>query len=447
MASKARRGNSFIVVHLVNGKQKWETYKTEAEADTRILEIAEKKALGNFVAPNPTTVSEFLIEYVDIYGTVKWSHSTYTSNTGLIRNYVDPLIGRWKLGDLTAKKMDSYFTKLKSQSAVQQKGGDNPGLISDRNIYDINILLSNAFSKAVDWEYIGKNPITRNACPDRVNTKREIWTPEIAKTALALCTDMNLLACMHLAISCSMRIGEITGLRWQFISFGDVENNFDNATLQIDSQLQRIAKKSFEILDRKKSQIRFVFPTLRDNTRTMLVLKALKTKSSERTLWIPPTTAAILYKIKTQQEDLKSTLGDEYQDFDMVIAQSTGRPFEGGHISEMFSQLIIDNCLPKVGFHSLRHLSTTVKLLISRGDVKSVQGDTGHSQAKMVTDTYAHILDHNRRSMAKKFEESFYNSSGLEGYPKEVSAEQVIALFSNYPESFEMLLKILGNTR
>ena len=57
----------------------------------------------------------------------------------------------------------------------------------------------------------------------------------------------------------------------------------------------------------------------------------------------------------------------------------------------MFSQLIADNRLPKVGFHSLRHLNTTAKLLISKGDLKSVQGDTGHSQAKMVTDTYAHI--------------------------------------------------------
>ena len=61
MASKVRRGNSFVVVHLVNGKQKWESYKTEAEADARILEIAEKKASGNFVTPNPRTVSEFLI--------------------------------------------------------------------------------------------------------------------------------------------------------------------------------------------------------------------------------------------------------------------------------------------------------------------------------------------------------------------------------------------------
>ena len=76
-----------------------------------------------------------------------------------------------------------------------------------------------------------------------------------------------------------------------------------------------------------------------------------------------------------------------------------------------------------------------------------MQGDTGHSQARMVTDTYAHILDHNRRTMAKNFEESFYSSSGLDESPQEVSAEQVIALFSNYPESFEMLLKILRNTR
>ena len=121
MASKVRRGNSFIVVHLVNGKQKWESYKTEAEADARILEIAEKKASGNFVTPNPRTVSEFLIEYVNIYGTVKWSHSTYSCNTSLIRNYINPLIGQWKLVDITTKRMDSYFAKLKTHPAFQQK--------------------------------------------------------------------------------------------------------------------------------------------------------------------------------------------------------------------------------------------------------------------------------------------------------------------------------------
>ena len=50
-----------------------------------------------------------------------------------------------------------------------------------------------------------------------------------------------------------------------------------------------------------------------------------------------------------------------------------------------------DANLPKVVFHSLRHTSTTYKLKLSGGDIKAVQGDTGHAQATMVMERYAHI--------------------------------------------------------
>jgi len=109
-----------------------------------------------------------------------------------------------------------------------------------------------------------------------------------------------------------MRIGEITGLRWQFVSLGDTENDFDDAVLQVDAQLQRISKKTFDILQRKKDQVKLIFPSLKESSKTILVLKTLKTKSSERVIWIPATTAAILWKLKKHQEDLKAILGDEY---------------------------------------------------------------------------------------------------------------------------------------
>ena len=56
---------------------------------------------------------------------------------------------------------------------------------------------------------------------------------------------------------------------------------------------------------------------------------------------------------------------------------------------EICSQLFFceENDYEVVVFHSLRHLSTGYKLKITNGDVKSVQGDTGHAEAEMVTDT------------------------------------------------------------
>ena len=58
--------------------------------------------------------------------------------------------------------------------------------------------------------------------------------------------------------------------------------------------------------------------------------------------------------------------------------------------------------------YSLRHTSTTYKLKLSGGDIKSVQGDTGHAQATMVTERYAHILDDDRRVNAVRFQKEFY---------------------------------------
>ena len=88
-----------------------------------------------------------------------------------------------------------------------------------------------------------------------------------------------------------------------------------------------------------------------------------------------------------------------------------GRPMEGQVISRSFKRLIRKNNLPDVVFHSLRHSSTTYKLKLNGGDMKSMQGDTGHAQLKMVSDVYSHILDEDRRHNAEMFEDAFYKKT------------------------------------
>lgn len=58
--------------------------------------------------------------------------------------------------------------------------------------------------------------------------------------------------------------------------------------------------------------------------------------------------------------------------------------------------------------HSLRHTSTTYKLRLSGGDIKAVQGDTGHAQATMVTERYSHIMDDDRRLNTERMQSDFY---------------------------------------
>jgi len=72
----------------------------------------------------------------------------------------------------------------------------------------------------------------------------------------------------------------------------------------------------------------------------------------------------------------------------------------------------VDNDLPPIVFHSLRHSSTTYKLKLNHGDIKATQGDTGHAQADMVTEVYGHIIDEDRKVNVQKFNETFYSGNG-----------------------------------
>ena len=149
------------------------------------------------------------------------------------------------------------------------------------------------------------------------------------------------------------------------------------------------------------------------NTSTALVLKTQKTKTSVRKVFLPNTVAQMLVKRKEQIEELKELFGDEYLDYNLVFANSSGRPMEGQVITRALKQLIRDNNLPDVVFHSFRHASITYKLKWNGGDMKSVQGDSGHARMDMVADVYSHIIDEDRRFNAQRFDEQFYHAKAL----------------------------------
>lgn len=107
--------------------------------------------------------------------------------------------------------------------------------------------------------------------------------------------------------------------------------------------------------------------------------------------------------------------------------------------------------LPNVVFHSLRHSSTTYKLKLNHGDIKATQGDTGHSQADMVTKVYAHILDEDRKVNAQKFESAFYANPDLRSVkaPDEpqpaLDVQSIIVQLQQSPELLGALTSLISN--
>ena len=340
-------------------------------------------------------------------GVVASMYASRQAQTALIANYINPIIGDLEVQAINPRVVDKYIQTLQKTPSVSRKNRKaRTEFVTNQTIEKIIKLLRCAFKQAVRWELVGKNPFENTVLPKTEYKKRDIWNADTIRIALDQCTDNKLYIAMNLAFACSLRMGEILGLRWKNVFIEDEHIMADNAYIYIDAELTRASKQAIEMLGEK--DIYYIFTPLMPNTSTRLILKKPKTDSSIRKVWLPKTLAYILREWRKAQEELKSFLGDEYQDFDLVVALPNGRPCENRIIEKEFSILKEKAGLPNVVFHSLRHSSTTYKLKLNHGDLKATQGDTGHAEIDMITKVYAHILDEDRKVNAQKFENAFY---------------------------------------
>lgn len=420
MASIIKRKNSYAVVYNYfdaegNKHQKWESFDTNADAKKRKAQIEFEQINGTFVVPTCSTVHDLMDEYVSIYGVNTWAMSTYQGKQSLIKNYIDPFIGDLRLDKVTTHTLEKFYQdllKVKSKAMNHRKAQKQ--YVSASTVREVHKLLRNAFWQAVKWDLIGKNPALNATTPKETPSEREIWNIETFHKALELCDDDFLALAMNLAFSCTLRMGEMLGITLDCVDVSDTSIAAGRASIYINKELQRVNIDVLEKLDSK--DVLFKFPRVLSANNTVLVLKTPKTKTSKRRVYLPNTVAQMVKKRIEELEEIKTLLGDEYYDYNLLFASCTGRPVEGAQINRAFSKLIRENNLPPVVFHSIRHSSITYKLKWTEGDIKAVQGDSGHARADMVANTYSHILDEDRASNAQLFDRKFYGDSiGQEG--------------------------------
>ena len=410
----------------------------DAEAKKRKLQVEYEQESGTFIPPSAKTVNDLLDEYMSIYGVNTWAMSTYESRKSLIANYIRPLIGDMKLEDVTPRIMDKYYRDLLSVKAVSSKYVKaRTEYLTPHTVREVHKTLRNAFNQAVKWELMTRNPVEHATLPKEEHKTRDIWTAEVLQKALEACDDDILRLAINLAFSCSLRMGELLGLTWDCIDISPTSIELGQASIFVEKELQRVNREAMADLDGK--DIMFKFPPTFASTHTALVLKTPKTKTSVRKVFLPKTVAEMLVQRKADIEELKDLFGDEFVDFNLVFCSSNGKPIEGQVINRAFNKLIEEKGLPKVVFHSLRHSSITYKLKLNGGDMKSVQGDSGHAQVKMVADVYSHIIDDDRRLNAERMEAAFY--SGRQATPEPVQP----AATESSADDKELLLKLLQN--
>lgn len=458
-----KKGQQYEISYRCPGYPKpfYERFSSYEEANLRIAQIEYEKSIDVFQPPKQIlstkktvsakkryiTVGELLDEYVQVYGLNHWGDSFLSCNKHRIEHYIKPYLGNVAVKDLTTHDLDVFYDSLQEKPAVILKGHKKTdATISLSVIEKTHALLRSALNQAVKWEYISRNPAEQVTLPKYRPATRDVWSCSEAQYALDCCSNSVLLTAMLLALGCSMRIGEILGLTWDCVDISDESIQSGEACVFVNKELKRCQKDSLEALARRgRSQVIFTFPEWKTtSSTTSLVLKSPKTESSVRKVFLPKTVALALRDVKESQDSLKLLIGDKYADYNLVIAHDDGRPYEERQIAALLRNLIKEHSLRPVVFHSLRHCSASLKLQIGGGNIKAVQGDTGHAQSRMVTDLYAHTHNEDRQRLAQKVDEDFFQKrpSGT----KKASAEEAdlaYQLLQDNPDIAKLIIATL----
>ena len=417
MAYITKRGSSYSVRYTYqdeHGKScdKWESFPTKEEATNRKKQIEHELAAGTFLIPSSVTVAEFLMDWLPKQCSKhKWAPKTYESNLSTIQNLIIPYIGSMEMQKLKPYHMENLYTTLSKTPCGSYIEGKKQELtekqkqrfLSGTTIHEVHRLLGTAFQYAVEWSILVKSPVPVDS-PKKSTQERTIWTVEEMRTALDSMEDPILHLAVHLTLVGALREGEIVGLTPEDIDFDAADGI---GTFRINKSMQRVRKEALKQVD--DGCIIKVFPDKLERSTTSLILKSTKTASSCRTIFM---TSALKEELKKWLNQLAADERKDptrYHDSGMLFRLPNGLAVEPVLIRKKFLKWQDAHPeFPRIVFHGLRHSSATYQLMISGGDVKAVQGTTGHATADMLVNTYAHIQQSSRVELGKKFESGFY---------------------------------------
>ena len=441
MASIMKRGNTYSVRynykdHAGKPCKGWETFKTKAEAQERKITVEKELLDGTFLVPDAMTVEEMLYKWIPIQSSKhKWSPKTYTQSVAMVQNLIVPYIGNRKVQDLRTYDIEQFYATLSQTPCGQYVHGEKQELtenqkkrlLSSTSIHEVHTLLKTAFSYAVDWDLIHKSPTPREA--PKINTEeRTIWDERTMLAALQTIENPALHLAVHMSMILSLREGEILGLQPGDIDFDAADGR---GTITVGRSLQRTEKAALEKTD--PNQIYHIFPDQREGSSSALVLKKPKTKKSSRTLYLtrPLKEELLAWLEKLRQDEL--AMDGRYRNCGQLFRLPNGMPVAPKALSKWYRTWRAEHPeFEKIVFHGLRHSSATYQLIESGGNIKAVQGNTGHATTGILMDTYAHTQDKPRLELAEKLEADFYSQDI--GSPKSGS----VPVKENLPDSIQI---------
>ena len=376
-------------------------------------QIEHELANGTFLIPSTITVKEFLMEWLPKQcNKHKWAPCTYQSNLGTVQNLIIPYIGDMQMQKLKPYHLEDLYATLSKTPCGQYLEGKKQVLsekqkqrfLSGTTIHEVHRLLRTAFQYAVEWGILIKSPVPVDS-PKKSIQERAIWDADEMWAALASMEDPILHLAVHLTLVGALREGEVAGLTPEDLDFEGADGT---GTFRINKCMQRVQKAS--LAKTGKGCILQEFEDKREGSTTTLVLKKTKTASSNRTIFMTTVLKEELKHWLKRLEMDEAVDPERYRNSGMLLRLPNGLAVEPILIRKKFIKWQDEHPeFTRIVFHGLRHSSATYQLIESGGNIKAVQGNTGHATTGILMDTYAHTQDKPRLELAEKLEADFYS--------------------------------------
>lgn len=408
MASMRKKNGSWEVRYKVkNADGKWKDRSKSFKNRTNAKQFLLKMEVESLETPiidkkkpktSELTFKDFVDIYIADYGKENWKLANFFNNVSFINYYILPYFSDYLIKDIDLSTLKNYFRDVLKMDMKGRPGCKTKRKVTLSRRTEIKKRLLSMFNYAVENEIIDTNPVMKIKLKKTVKKQIEddnipCWKQNEMIEALTVCKNRQLRLAMMISYTCSLRIGEASGLTWNHVVFHDEEHG---PHLEIFQQLQRINREALTdpIL---KEDIITVFEKGHD-TKTVSALVSLKTESSYRRVPLSTELISLLKEEKKHQEEIKKYLGSEYKDYNLVIAQENGCECNRKYLNKHLKKLIKENNLKNITYHSIRHSSATTLLRLTGNDIKKVQKILGQSRAetKLLMNTYAHEFKSNK---------------------------------------------------
>ena len=340
---------------------------SKKEAERAMHEFITELEKGYYVANSNISITEWVQTWLEVYIIPNVSPTTLSRYQGMIKRYINPVIGHIPVQQLTTLAVQSWVNGLK----ISPSSGKEMSAATIKHAYHV---LKGAMDKAVLAGIICRSPCTGIMLPKGQKKQAVIYDEKQIRQLLdaASGTEMELVIDMELCLG--VRRGELLGLEWGDI---DWEHN------QVKIIRNRV------VVDGKS------------------VVKEPKTATSVRTLDVPLPLMQKLRKHKMQCLSNKLRLGKAYTVTDYIIVHPDGKPIYPEYLSQMLTKLQERAGLPKCRFHDLRHLCASI-MLLQGVNVKVAQERLGHKDIATTMNIYSHVLPSSAKDAADKIGQLVY---------------------------------------